>query len=79
VTSSPPQASCCCTSSLGPDASSGARTASNSFRAWVPEKLREAVPGGRSGQKWIALGTADRAEAVRQRHSLGEQRRGLPR
>ncbi|MGE7416958.1 DUF6538 domain-containing protein [Methylobacterium tarhaniae] len=36
-----------------------------SFRAWVPPELREVVPGGRSGQKWIALGTADRAEAVR--------------
>ena len=36
-----------------------------SFRAWVPPELREAVPGGRSGQKWIALGTSERAEAVR--------------
>lgn len=36
-----------------------------SFRAWVPPELREVVPGGRSGQKWIALGTADRVEAVR--------------
>lgn len=36
-----------------------------SFRAWVPPELREVVPGGRSGQEWIALGTADRAEAVR--------------
>jgi integrase len=36
-----------------------------SFRAWVPPELREVIPGGRSGQKWIALGTADRAEAVR--------------
>jgi integrase len=31
----------------------------------VPPELREVVPGGRSGQKWIALGTADRGEAVR--------------
>lgn len=36
-----------------------------SFRARVPPELREVIPGGRSGQKWIALGTADRAEAVR--------------
>lgn len=36
-----------------------------SFRAWVPPELREVIPGGRSGQKWIALGTSDRAEAVR--------------
>ncbi|ACL61566.1 DUF6538 domain-containing protein [Methylobacterium nodulans] len=36
-----------------------------SFRGYVPPELREAIPGGRSGQKWIALGTADRAEAVR--------------
>ena len=36
-----------------------------SFRAWVPPELREVIPGGRSGQKWIALGTFDRAEAVR--------------
>ncbi|WFT79822.1 site-specific integrase [Methylobacterium sp. CB376] len=35
------------------------------FRGYVPPELREAIPGGRSGQKWIALGTADRAEAVR--------------
>ncbi|WP_336489297.1 site-specific integrase [Methylobacterium nigriterrae] len=36
-----------------------------SFRAWVPEELREAIPGARSGQKWIALGTSDPAEARR--------------
>lgn len=36
-----------------------------SFRAWVPQDLREAIPGGRSGQKWIALGTSDPSEARR--------------
>lgn len=41
------------------------KTGTYSFRAWVPPELREVIPGGRSGQKWIALGTADRSEAVR--------------
>lgn len=41
------------------------KTGTYSFRAWVPPELREVIPGGRSGQKWIALGTSDRAEAVR--------------
>lgn len=36
-----------------------------SFRAWVPPELREVIPGGRSGQKWIALGTSDPTEAKR--------------
>ncbi|MGH1588663.1 DUF6538 domain-containing protein [Methylobacterium phyllosphaerae] len=36
-----------------------------SFRAWVPADLREVIPGGRSGQKWIALGTSDPTEARR--------------
>ncbi|WP_419951293.1 DUF6538 domain-containing protein [Methylobacterium sp.] len=35
------------------------------FRGWVPRELRELVPGGRSGQKWISLGTTNRAEAQR--------------
>lgn len=35
------------------------------FRGWVPTELRELVPGGRSGQKWISLGTTNRAEAQR--------------
>ena len=35
------------------------------FRAWVPAELREVIPGGRSGQKWIALGTSDPSEAKR--------------
>jgi integrase len=41
------------------------KTGTYSFRAWVPPELREVIPGGRSGQKWIALGTSERAEAVR--------------
>ncbi len=36
-----------------------------SFRAWVPADLRAVIPGGASGQKWIALGTSDPAEAKR--------------
>jgi integrase len=41
------------------------KTGTYSFRAWVPPELREVIPGGQSGQKWIALRTSDRAEAVR--------------
>ena len=36
-----------------------------SFRGSVPADLRGVIPGGASGQKWIALGTSDPAEAKR--------------
>jgi hypothetical protein len=35
------------------------------FPGSVPKELRELVPGGRSGQKWIMLGTKDLDEAKR--------------
>ncbi|WP_425284792.1 DUF6538 domain-containing protein [Methylobacterium gossipiicola] len=33
------------------------RNGGYAFRGWVPRELREFVAGGRSGQKWISLGT----------------------
>ena len=41
------------------------RNGGYAFRGWVPRELRELVPGGRSGQKWMALGTTNQAEARR--------------
>ncbi|MCK1491305.1 site-specific integrase [Bradyrhizobium sp. 180] len=35
------------------------------LKAWVPKDVRHVIPGGRSGGKWIALGTSDYAEASR--------------
>src|SRR4051794_9531144 len=35
------------------------------FVAWVPKCVREHIPGGAGGQKWIALGTSDYATAKR--------------
>lgn len=35
------------------------------LKAWVPEDVRDLIPGGKSGQKWIALGTGDYKEATR--------------
>lgn len=35
------------------------------LKAWVPKDVRHLIPGGKSGQKWIALGTSDYGEASR--------------
>jgi integrase len=35
------------------------------LKAWVPEDVRDLIKGGKSGQKWVALGTSDAKEAPR--------------